>query len=206
MKNLILLCATALILSACKHETGKTEQKKDNKLDKQLSEILPLSTTKSHVAGEKMLGNKKGLGSDSFVLADTSFKFPDDLKVEGKIYYNEYAKRYGLKDLPKEKFFRIKKVQYATDKSLQGMTIRAMKISPDTADYWHTMYGGAGVLLTHHEAKELGGSGKADGYYYITIELTEQPLFSFRVQYSQKERLKKEFQKMLAVQGGRITI
>ena len=156
------------------------------------------------VKKQKILGDKPGLGSDSFLEVDTVFHFSPNLNVQGKIYYKEYAKRYKEKQKGKEIRFLVKNINLAYDTLIQSWTktdtllslggISAIKISGDNR--WHTMYGGTQIFADSTEIKEFGGTGKKDGFYYLYVCPTEQPCFSLRVKMSKNKQLFKEFQNL----------
>lgn len=146
-----------------------------------------------------LLGDKPGLGSPNFFLSDSIFQFSDYLDVEAKIYYQEYKNRYGLEEeMPVEKFFLVKNIDFAVDTSFGAdMVVTAMKISQDTADYWHTVYGGSGIYESDAVPKELGGNEESEGFYYIFVCPTEQPWFCVRTLKQNKDKLKEEFKALM---------
>ena len=161
--------------------------------------IAQLSYTQS-VKKQKTLGEKPGLGSDCFIEVDTVFHFSTNLNVQGKIYYKEYAKRYKEKQEGEEKRFLVKNINLAYDTLILSCSkadtlslggISAIKISQN--NLWHTMYSETEIFVNSTEIKELGGTGKKDGFFYLYVCPTEQPYFSLRVKMSKKKQLIKEF-------------
>lgn len=188
MKKVVLVgvCMLAITLSLSSYSSKKEKLNQKNVV------------TSPVIKDPKTLGSKAGLGSDDFFLTDSSFTFSSNLDIEGKIYYEEYAKRYKLKNQGSEKFFKVTKVLFALDTSMLsgGIVVSSLKVSPDTADCWNTLYGETEMYESNRQFPELSTDTLMDGHYYITVCPTEQPCFVLRTKIANKESFKKEFENM----------